>query len=301
MLAAKQQFLPLFEKRGWDAVCPTFTQTLSVDELCEVLPDCDGWIIGDDPATVRVFEAGRRGRLRAAVKWGIGVDNVDFEACHRLNISISNTPGMFGKEVADMALGYVIALARFTHFVDRGVRNEMWPKPAGVSLAGKTVGVIGYGDIGSNLCSRLISCDTNLIIWDPALQHIDPALGALLPWPDGVDACDFLVLTCSLNERNRHMINEDILNTCKPGIRIVNVARGPLINERDLVAALRAGKVHSVALDVFEEEPLPADSAIRQHEYSILGSHNSSNTVEAVAATNLAAIQLLDQFLRGSA
>ena len=87
------------------------TQTLSETELINLLPHYDGWIIGDDPATRAVFEAGKRGSLRAAVKWGIGVDNVDFSACKDLEIPIANTPGMFGSEVADIAVGYLIAIA----------------------------------------------------------------------------------------------------------------------------------------------------------------------------------------------
>ena len=84
---------------------------MTEEDLIQIIPKVDGWIIGDDPATARVFEAGKKGLLKAAVKWGVGVDNVDFEACHRLNIPICNTPSMFGPEVADVAIGYLIGLA----------------------------------------------------------------------------------------------------------------------------------------------------------------------------------------------
>ena len=94
-------------------------QTLSVAELKDLVPQHDGWIIGDDPATRAVFEARKARKLKAAVKWGIGVDNVDFSACADLDIPIINTPDMFGAEVADIAMGYVIALARETFQIDR--------------------------------------------------------------------------------------------------------------------------------------------------------------------------------------
>ena len=122
---------------GLELVPAVVTQTLSETELIELLPQFDGWIIGDDPATQQVFEAGLRGSLKAAVKWGIGVDNVDFRACEALGIPITNTPGMFGGEVADVAVGYVIALARHTVEIDRSVREGSWPKPRGLSLAGR--------------------------------------------------------------------------------------------------------------------------------------------------------------------
>jgi D-3-phosphoglycerate dehydrogenase len=96
MLGMKEDFIPVIEEAGFEAVCPEVSQTLSEGKLIELVPECVGWIIGDDPATRSVFEAGVAGKLTAAVKWGIGVDNVDFEACKDLGIPITNTPGMFG-------------------------------------------------------------------------------------------------------------------------------------------------------------------------------------------------------------
>ena len=297
MLGLKAQFLPLFEARGVEAVCPDVVQTLSEDALAELLPDCDGWIIGDDPATERVFRAGRAGRLKAAVKWGIGVDNVDFGACERLGIPITNTPHMFGAEVADVAVGYVVALARETFFIDREIRAGRWPKNRGISLSGKTAGIVGYGDIGSNTARRLSAMEMNVIAWDPAKRTIDEPHARLAVWPDGLSECDVLVFTCAMNEHNRNMLDAGALARCRDGVRIVNVARGPLIDERALEDALQSGKVHSAALDVFTVEPLPMDSRLRQHPLCVFGSHNGSNTLEAVTRTNIRAIEQLFRFL----
>lgn len=296
MLGMKEQFLPIMESMGWEAVCPEVMQTLTVAELIELVPHVDGWIIGDDPATREVFEAGKAGRLKAAVKWGIGVDNVDFEACRDLGIPITNTPNMFGAEVADVALGYVIALARETFYIDREVRKGKWPKPRGISLSGKTVGVVGYGDIGKSFTARAIALGMQPIIYDPGFDSIEPNCAELATWPSSVGECDFLVFTCALNKHNFHMLNAEVLAACKQGVRVVNVARGPLINERDLSDSLRRGWVHSAALDVFEEEPLPAGSCLRDHPLCIFGSHNSSNTQDAVTATNNRAIGELNKF-----
>lgn len=137
MLRMIDEFRPLFLAKGIELTTPNVVQTLSVDELKQLVPQHDGWIIGDDPATRDVFTAGKAGNLKAAVKWGIGVDNVDFAACKELDIPIINTPNMFGGEVADIAVGYVIGLARETFLIDRGVRKGEWLKPAGISLSGK--------------------------------------------------------------------------------------------------------------------------------------------------------------------
>jgi len=297
MLGMQKHFLPILESYGVEAYCPNVVQTMTEEELIELVPQFDGWIIGDDPATAKVFEAAKQGNLKSAVKWGIGVDNVDFDACERLGIPIINTPNMFGPEVADIALGYVIALARETFFIDRAIRKGDWPKNRGISLAGKKVGVIGQGDIGYNSAIRLSACGMDVIAWDPNVLEARDNSIKMQHWPEQVEECDFLVFTCSLNDKNRHMLNKEILDKCKQDVRIVNVARGPLINEIDLCAALESGKVHSAALDVFEEEPLPMDSPLRKMPLCIFGSHNGSNTSDAVMKTNERAIERLMDFL----
>ena len=297
MLGMKEHFLPELEAEGYEVICPNVVQTLSIDELKELVPTCDGWIIGDDPATAEVFEAGVRGRLKAAVKWGIGVDNVDFSACERLGIPITNTPGMFGAEVADLAIGYLIGLARETYFIDRQVRAGKWPKNRGISIAGKIVGVVGLGDIGRNVVTRCQALGLNVIAYDPGYEE-SPLKGVeLRSWPDSLNQCDFLVFTCALNEKNHHMFNSELLAQTKSGLRLINVARGPLLDERALEKGLDSGTIHSAALDVFEVEPLPERSNLRSHELCIFGSHNASNTREAVKKTNQTAIKQLVKFL----
>lgn len=294
MLGMMDEFRDEFARRGAEAICPAVTQVLAEEELVRQLPGCDGWIIGDDPATRRVFAAGRRGRLRAAVKWGIGVDNVDFQAATELGIPVVNTPGMFGDEVADLATAYMVALARELFPIDRGIREGRWPKPRGISLSGKILGLVGLGDIGRKIASRALVAGMRVIAYDPAVPGQLPGMTLeRADWPERLDACDFLVLACALNASSRHMLNEARLRLVKPGVRIVNISRGALINETALEAALESGVVHSAALDVFEVEPLPSSSALLSHERCILGSHNGSNTEEAVRRASLRAIELL--------
>lgn len=298
MLGMKETFRPDFTQRGIELVCPEVVQTLSEDELVRLVPQCDGWIIGDDPATRRVFEAGKVGKLKAAVKWGIGVDNVDFAAARDLAIPISNTPLMFGREVADVAMSYVVALARETFVVDRSIRSGGWPKPRGISLAGKTVALAGYGDIGRNFARRALAAEMNVIAYDPAfVPEANASSVEMAQWPNRIAEADFIVMTCSLNPGSFHMLDAVVLAAVKPGVRVVNVARGPLIHEIALIDALQSGRVHSVALDVFEVEPLPSDSPLRGLERCIFGSHNGSNTEDAVIRASERAMGLLFGFL----
>ena len=297
MILSMDRYAPAFTEAGIEYLCPEVVQTLSEADLVELVPDFDGWIIGDDPATASVFAAGAKGRLRAAVKWGVGTDNVDFEGARRVGIEVSNTPGMFGNEVADVALHYVIALARQTFEIDRGVRDGLWPKPRGISLRGRNATVVGLGDIGLNVARRLTVIGMRVTACDPySSRPVDLPELSMGEWPGSLADTDVLVMTSALTTETRHMLDATALAHAKEGLRVVNVARGPLIDEAALTAALRTGSVHSAALDVFEIEPLPATSALRALPNVIFGSHNASNTVDAVTATSkIAYLRLFSQ------
>lgn len=298
MLGMIDTFRPTFERHGVQITAPKVVQILTVEELKEIVPQHDGWIIGDDPATREVFTAGKAGRLKAAVKWGIGVDNVDFEACEELNIPITNTPNMFGGEVADIAVGYVIALARETFQIHDGVCAGQWPKPRGMSLSGKTIALVGMGDVGRNVAKRLIAAGMHIIGYDPVANILsDLSSVQRAVWPNRIEEADFIVVTCSLTPSSRHMVNADVLAKSKVGVRVINVGRGPVVDEQALISALEAGKVYSAALDVFEIEPLPLESPLRAHPRCIFGSHNASNTADAVVRTSEIAIDKLMEFL----
>ncbi len=298
MLGRIETFRPLFEAKNVELITPKVVQTLSEEELIGLLPEMDGWIIGDDPATERVFTAGKAGKLKAAVKWGVGVDNVDFAACKKLDIPVTNTPGMFGEEVADMAIGYLIGLAREMFLVDRGVRAGKWLKPPGMSLSGKTAALVGFGDIGRAVGVRLGALGMKALVYDP-YANIPDSMGhcTATVFPKGLEKADFVIVTCSLTPETRGLINRHTLSLMKDGVQVVNVSRGPIIEEAALAEALASGKVYAAGLDVFEQEPLPMDSPLRDYERCIFGTHNGSNTVEAVERTSLKAVQLLFGFL----
>ena len=299
MLGLFDEFVEPARQLGLDIVPAKTTQVLSEKELIALLPEYDGWIIGDDPATKSVFTAAKNGRLMAAVKWGIGVDNVDFAACKELNIPITNTPNMFGGEVADVAIGFMLGLARQTFYIDREIRNNGgWPKPAGMSVSGKKVGIVGFGDIGFNTAKRLMGFDVEVTAYDPVIEGnrgLDYV--SRKSWPEGLEELDFLIFTCALTKDNKHMLNRQTIQILKLGCRIINVARGPLIDEMALIEALQQGHVAAAALDVFEVEPLLENSPLRDMSQCIFGSHNGSNTVEGVRRASFSALEKLAGFL----
>lgn len=293
MIGLMGELKETFDELGWDTHVPPMQQIVPEHELLTLVPQFDGWIAGDDPVTKKVMAAGRAGRLRGIVKWGVGTDNVDFAGARELGFPVSNTPGVFGEEVADLAVGYVIALARHTFEIDRGVREGRWPKPQGTSLRGKTVALAGYGNIGKAVAVRLFTMGMRLTVYDPMFTATPGVDVTHRAWPDGIEEADFMVFTCPLTPETRHMLDRETLARSTSGVRVVNVARGPIIDEPALIDALKSGKVAGAALDVFEVEPLPKESRLRALPHVILGSHNASNTKEAAMRATRRAIELL--------
>jgi len=302
MIGMIKNFKNIFKKKKIKIIVPKIEQTLSEKELLKILPLCNGWIAGDDPASAKVLEKAKNGKLKAIIKWGVGVDNIDQLACKRLSIKFSNTPNVFGNEVADLAISYLIALSRRTFFIDRQIRKGFWPKPPGTSLKNKKVGLIGFGDIGKSIAKRLLSLEAKTIIYDPNYLTLNKKVFErknffIKKWPNFVNKLDFIIICCSLTKSSFHLINSKIISKFKKGIQIVNVGRGAIINQKSLEKGLKNQIIDSVALDVFENEPLHKKTILRSHPYCILGSHNSSNTKEAVLKVSTIAIKKILNFL----
>jgi D-3-phosphoglycerate dehydrogenase len=297
MIKQKDNFIGKFKDLNLVPTFANIVQQFSEDELLKIIQEFDGWIVGDDPCTRQVLQHGSKGKLKAIVKWGVGTDNVDFQACKELSIPAINTPGMFGNEVADMAVGYLINLSRKIIEVHNGVKSGDWLKPIGTSLYGKNVGIVGFGDIGQNIAKRLIAMGLNVFVYDPNIKDL-PLNYVNLSWPEGCNNLDVLILACALNDGNKYLINEQVIERFKDKMFLVNVSRGKLIKEVDLVKALTNGKFAGIALDVYEEEPLPTSNKLLEFDRVIFGTHNGSNTSEAVYRTSILAIEEMGRFLK---
>lgn len=281
---------------------PHLVQQLSESELLQIIEDFDGVIAGDDPFTAKVLERGKR--LRVIAKWGIGVDAIDLEVAKQLGIRVSNTPNVFADEVADVVMGYIILLARQLHKLDQSVRSGRWWKPQCVSLCGQTLGVIGVGSIGKAVVRRASVAGMVAIGYDVAplpAPFVEETGLRIVSLRELLRTSDFISLNCNLTQVNRHLLSTSEFAIMKTGVYIINTSRGALIDEAALVQSLQEGKVAGSALDVFEQEPLPLDSQLRQFDNCIFGTHNSSNTTEAVMKVNEIAIRNLLDGLEGQA
>ena len=304
MIGMLDAFSKDFEIANFNITVPNFTQEMSEDALCEIIGGYDGWIIGDDPATRRVIEAGVKGSLKACMRWGVGTNNVDFDAFKEFNIPIANTPGVFGREVADLACHYVTGLARYTFSIDYKVKQGEWFKPIGQSLWNTRALIIGFGDIGQNLAKRLLAHDMEVWFYDPHVEKSKIAPECTkVTWPKALSHVDYVIFTASLNKNTYHMLNQENIALVKHGMKLVNVGRGQLVSEDALVKGLREGYIAAAALDVFEVEPYSPKTHINLSKFTdrlILGSHNGSNTKEGVGYVSKLCIQKLKEFLNAS-
>jgi D-3-phosphoglycerate dehydrogenase len=292
---------------------PRVIQQLPKEDLLKYVPEHDGWIAGDDPANREILTAGRKGKLRALVKWGVGIDNVDQKACKDLGIQFSNTPGVFGNEVADIAMGYLINLSRKLHIIDREVRKGNWLNIPGFSLQNKRALVIGFGDIGHNMVERLQASKVNVSVYDPYYEETNEGeyfnkerkivrsykKMKLVDLKEELPKVDIVICCCELNIESYHIINEQTLSLMKDNACIVNVARGDLVDIKAVMKAMRNGKLkRGYAADVFEVEPYGEEFELMAYTNCIMGTHNASNTVEAVERTSVRAIDYIVKFLK---
>lgn len=279
------------EAKGIELEVPPVVQQLSEAELLEIIDRFDGVIAGDDPFTAKVLEKGKR--LKIVAKWGIGMDAIDRTAAAELGIAVVNTPDVFADEVGDVALGYIILLARQLHQMDRSVREGEWLQVPGITLRGKTLGVIGVGSIGRAIARRGVAVGMSVVGYDvrEIERSVQDEVGfRAVGFEELLSGADFIALSCNLTAENYHLLSYPQFELMKPGVRLVNVARGPLVDEAALVAALESGKVAAAALDVFEVEPLPMESPLRRFDSCIFGTHNGSHTRDAVLRVNELAI-----------
>jgi len=269
-------------------------QQLSESDLLPIIGKYGGILAGDDQLTRAVLESADR--LRVISKWGIGTDAIDRAAAEELGIKVFNTPGVFGEELADYAMGYIHLLARRQHEVNARVKAGEWYKVRGVSLAGKTLGIVGLGSSGRALARRGAAASMRVIGYD-IVDVAEMAECEVVDLETLLAESDIISLQVPATEEARHLINERSIARMKDGVWLINISRGSLVDERALEEALRTGKVGAAALDVFEVEPVEPANELLAFDNVVVGSHNGSNTREAVERTTRRAVSNLLQGL----
>lgn len=299
MLPALEEFRPRLEREGVEVFAADVRERLSEEELLPLVAEIDGAICGDDQFTERVLRSAPR--LKVISKWGTGIDSIDSRAAARLGIRVCNTPGAFTDPVADTALGYVLCFARRLLWMDRDVRRGLWVKPDAVSLSECTLGVVGVGNIGRAVVCRARAFGMKVLGTDPATvpaEFVEETGLRMLPLDALLAEADFVTLHCDLNPTSFHLVGRDGLALMRPTAYLINTSRGPVVDEAALACALAEGRIAGAALDVFESEPLPADSPLRTFDNCLLAPHNANSSRAARARVHESTIANLLAALR---
>jgi len=274
---------------------------LTEAELLPVVADATALVVrSETKITRKVIEAAKQ--LRVVGRAGVGVDNVDVEAATQHGIVVMNTPGGNTVTTAELSFAMLLALARKVPQAHASMIAGKWDRKLfqGLELAGKTLGVLGMGRIGTEVAKRAVAFGMRVIAYDPYLTE-DRAKAIGAGFADSVDdiyrVADFITIHMPVTAETKHMVNAAAFARMKPGVRVVNCARGEIVVETDLIAALESGKVAGAALDVFATEPLPADHPYRKQPNLILTPHLGASTGEAQEKCGIEVAEVITAYL----
>ncbi len=266
-------------------------ESLNPSELTRSIEGARGWIVGKEECTSEVL-SGLIPTLKVVSKYGVGLDNIDIEACGRMNVKVYHEPGVNKEYVAEHTLGLMIGLLRRIEQNSFLLHNGEWNKDGGISIFGKKVGIVGLGNIGGCVAALLNVFRCELAYYDiEEKKELEQSLNVkrlefdeLLAWADIVS------FHVPLTNKTRHMLNHNTIKSLNTGVYIINTSRGPVIDQKVLLEALKSGLLGGAALDVFESEPL-LDKDLYQQRNLIATPHTAGNSREAVIAMGSAAIR----------
>src|SRR2546422_490654 len=270
-------------------------------ELLPLVRDAVALVVrSETKVTKKVIEAALR--LRVVGRAGVGVDNVDVEAATQRGIVVMNAPSGNTVSTAELPFSMLMALARKIPQAHASMKAGQWNRKEfhGVELYNKTLGILGMGRIGSEVARRAIAFGMRVLAYDPflsmsrakALQVEVVELGELYP------RCDFITVHVPMTDETRGMINKETMAKMKDGVRLINCARGGIINEKDLYDGIKSGKVAGAALDVYEVEP-PKDSPLATLDAVIMTPHLGASTEEAQEAVGIEVAEQIADVLAG--
>lgn len=266
-----------------------FSPGLKPEQVSEHIADSDAVIVRSATA-IRgpVLDAAKR--LKVIGRAGIGTDNIDVAAATGRGIAVLNTPDANATTTAELAIAHILSLCRHLPFADASVRAGKWERAryTGTEVAGKTLGIIGFGTIGRIVANRAQGLKMKVLAYDPFVTREIFATAGVesMPLEELLATADIVTLHCPLIEKTRNLINDATLRLMKPGARLINCARGGLVDETALYQALKEDRLAGAALDVFENEP-PKDSPLSALDNVVFTPHLGASTEEAQTAVGM--------------
>lgn len=286
----------LLQKNGLEPVYNPFHGPRSSEEKSHLLDGFAGAIVASEPITCETIN--NTNALKVLARSGVGYDSIDVAAAQQKGIRVCNAPGTNHHSVAELTIGMMIASARKLTEVSRRIRSGEWPRDAGHELRGASLGILGYGPSGKAVAALGVALGMNVLVHT---SHPDPSAESI-EFSDLIDVvrrADYLSLHTKSASSGQKLVNEDLLKEMKPSAVLINTARGSLVDETTLANALRSGSIAAAALDVFETEPLPESSPLRELDNVLMTSHLAGQTAEARKRAGLAAAQEVIDVLNG--
>ena len=264
-------------------------------ELLEFIKDAEAIIIGLEKIDESLLR--QCTNLKVVAKYGVGLDNIDLDACNVHGITVGWTGGINRLSVAEMTLGFMLALCRNLFVTSQQLKGGKWDKRGGYQLSGKTVGIIGAGNIGREVVRLLKPFDCNILVNDIVEITDYCTTNALIQTTkeEIFSSADFITIHTPLTAETRNMINRNSLSMMKPSANLINTARGGIVCQDDLAWALREATIAGAALDVFQEEP-PTCQEFLNLPTLICTPHIGGNSAEAVLSMGMSAIGHLKEF-----
>ncbi len=287
------------EKQAGTATYNTFGRTMTLDELAHTLPQVDGIILGSEIMNGALIR--QAARLKVISRYGVGLENIDLQAATDHGVIVTHTPGANTNSVAELTVGLIICLLRKICDMNALTKIGKWGYHQSSSLEYKTIGVIGYGAVGQAVVRRLLPFGCTIMV---NVANTSPAMHAqnqiqFYPLDDVLVNADLITLHIPLNDHTKNLINEPFLSKMKPGAYIVNTARGALVNEAALIAALNNKHLGGYATDVLAEEPPRPDHPLLHMAQVIVTPHNGAHTDSAINEMGRRSLQNCLDALRG--
>jgi phosphoglycerate dehydrogenase-like enzyme len=296
-----QKAVALLKEAGCEVLSSPISGSPSGEEVLKVIKDADAVIAGVEKYSADTFGAPETKKLKLISRWGVGYDTIDVPAATEHGVLITYTPGMTDESVADYTFAMLLALVRNIAAGDASMRKGLWHPQWGHDMNGKTLGILGYGRIGRAVARRAIGFGLKLIAYDPHFPSGTDSNGTkFVTLEELLSQSDYLSLHAALTASTRGLIGEEQLRKMKCSAYLINAARGPLIDEKALLHALGEGWIAGAALDVFTEEPLPADHPFRRAPNLLLSPHQASSSYESGELISLATVQAVLDLMAGT-
>ena len=290
----KNDFKSLAKKFGFEYIedFPA-NQGFQAKEMKEVIKDSSICIVGDDYIDSDVINA--TNNLKYIIKWGTGTDQIDIAAANSKGIKVINTPNILGKYVAEFVIGLILNSLRKISFNNKKMKDKIWDKSPGASLYKKVIGFYGYGDIAKNLSKLLGPFDCKIIYSD--LKDFKLNNAEYRDIKSLISESEILIISAPLTEKTKGIINADSLKEAIKLDLLINISRGDLLIEKEILEMVKNKKLNMLCLDVYEEEPPKLNNKILNNERILFTSHNASNTIDANNEVNKVILKKLDKIL----